>query len=276
MKQLLTWFLVLSIALILTGCDGEAKGETNQTITIGATAGPYSDQLKEGIAPILKEKGIKLNIIEFHDYIQPNNALDEGDIDANLYQNRLYLSNFNEHQGTKLTALFAVPTAPIAMYSKRHQSLDDLEPGMTISLPNDTVNLARSLNMLESYGWLTVDPNVNPITASEKDVIDNPYHLKLNPLEAAATPRSLEDADFAFVNGNYAIASGLKLTEAVDVEQTSEDFLIYLTVREGEEDEPFVQALKEAYESEEFYTYTLEHSQGYVLPPYQQEQEAKK
>lgn len=273
MKKWIHWVWLSAIALILTACGGNADNGSDHTITIGATAGPYSDQLKEGIIPILEEKGFRVDLIEFHDYIQPNNALAEGDIDANLFQNRLYLLNFNEHQGTALNPFFAVPTAPIAMYSNRHTSLEDVDRGMTITLPNDTVNLARSLNMLEGYGWITVDPNVNPITASEKDVIDNPYDLVLKPLEAAATPRSLDDADFAFVNGNYALASGLQLTEAVDVEQTPEDFLIYMTIREGEEEEPFAQALKEAYESEAFYTYTLEQSEGYVLPPYQRERE---
>lgn len=276
MKKLV-W--VVAIALLLSACSkGEAKKEQNndaKTITIGATAGPYSDQLKEGIAPLLKEEGYELKVVEFHDYIQPNNALEEGDIDANLYQNRLYLTNFNKEKGTHLHYLFAVPSAPIALYSTTHQSLDDVKEGMTITLPNDTVNLARSLNMLQNYGWITVNPDIDHVTVSEKDITENPLNLVIKPLDAAATARSLDDADFAFVNGNYAIASGLKFTEAVDVEQTSEDFLIYLAIREGDENEDFVKALQKVYESDAFYEYTKEHAKGYVLPPYQQEREAK-
>lgn len=271
MKKIILTLTVLC-AFILAACgSGSASGE--KELVIGATAGPYSDQLKEGIVPLLEDKGYSVEIVEFNDYIQPNNALNEGEIDANLYQNRNYLLNFNEEHGMDLVPVFAVPTAPIALYSEKHTSLDDVEPGMTITLPNDPVNLARSLHMLEGYGWITIDKNVDPITASEKDILENKYDLNIQPLEPAQTPRSLSDTDFAFVNGNYALASGLKLEEAVDVEKTSEDFLIYLTVRKEDEDSTFVKDLEDAYKSEEFLQYTNEKSKGYVKPPYQLELE---
>jgi D-methionine transport system substrate-binding protein len=130
--------------------------------------------------------------------------------------------------------------------------------------------------MLEGYGWITVDKSVDPITASERDIQENKYDLKVKPIEPAQTPRSLSDTDFAFVNGNYALASGLKLEEAVDVEKTSEDFLIYLTVKKEDENSQFLKDLEEAYKSEEFLEYTNENSKGYVKPPYQQEAEAGK
>lgn len=264
--------LTILCTLILAAC-GSTSASDEKELIIGATAGPYSDQLKEGIVPLLEEKGYSVEIVEFNDYIQPNNALNEGEIDANLYQNRNYLLNFNEEHGMDLVPAFAVPTAPIALYSEKHTSLDDVEPDMTITLPNDPVNLARSLHMLEGYGWITIDKNVDPITASEKDILENKYNLNIQPLEPAQTPRSLSDTDFAFVNGNYALASGLKLEEAIDVEKTAEDFLIYLTVRKDDEDSTFVKDLEEAYKSEEFLQYTNENSKGYVKPPYQLELE---
>lgn len=269
MKKIILTLTVLCTFILAACGSGSASGE--KELVIGATAGPYSDQLKEGIVPLLEEKGYSVEIVEFNDYIQPNNALNEGEIDANLYQNRNYLLNFNEEHGMDLVPVFAVPTAPIALYSEKHTSLDDVEPGMTITLPNDPVNLARSLHMLEGYGWITIDKNVDPITASEKDILENKYDLNIQPLEPAQTPRSLSDTDFAFVNGNYALASGLKLEEAVDVEKTSEDFLIYLTVRKEDEDSTFVKDLEDAYKSEEFLQYTNENSKGYVKPPYQLE-----
>lgn len=271
MKKIILTLTVLCTFILAACGSGSASGE--KELVIGATAGPYSDQLKEGIVPLLEEKGYSVEIVEFNDYIQPNNALNEGEIDANLYQNRNYLLNFNEEHGMDLVPVFAVPTAPIALYSEKHTSLDDVEPGMTITLPNDPVNLARSLHMLEGYGWITIDKNVDPITASEKDILENKYDLNIQPLEPAQTPRSLSDTDFAFVNGNYALASGLKLEEAVDVEKTSEDFLIYLTVRKEDEDSTFVKDLEDAYKSEEFLQYTNENSKGYVKPPYQLELE---
>ena len=185
----------------------------------------------------------------------------------------IYLKNFNEAHNMDLVAHYGVPTAPIALYSEKHTSLEDLEEGMTITLPNDPTNLARSLNMAEGYGWLTMDKDVNPTIVSENDIIENPYNLKIQPLEAAQTPRSLSDADFAFVNGNFALASGLKLSEAVNVEKTPEDYLIYVTIRKEDEDKPFAQALKAAYYSDEFLEYTNKNSEGYVKPPYQLEKE---
>lgn len=265
--------LLISVVVILVAACGDRSQATSdgdkKEINIGATAGPYSDQLKEGIVPLLEDKGYKVTVTEFNDYIQPNRSLDEGAIDANLYQNRNYLKNFNEEHGMDLVASYAVPTAPIALYSERHTSLDDVQEGMKVTLPNDPTNLARSLHMLVDYGWITIDEEADPLIASERDIIDNKYNLEILPLEPAQTPRSLGDSDFAFINGNYALASGLELEDAVDIEETIEDYLIYITVRNGEEDEPWAIDLKEAYYSEEFLEYTNEHAKGYVKPPYQ-------
>lgn len=274
MKKLIS-LVITSIALVvLTACgSGGASDDENKEIRIGATAGPYSDQLQEGIVPILEDAGYTVNVTEFSDYIQPNSALEENSIDANIFQNSIYLEQFNEDHGLDLISPYAVPTAPIALYSEKHDSLDDIEDGMKITLPNDPTNLARSLHMLVDYGWVTIDENVKQTIASEKDIIDNPYNLDIQPIEAAQTPRSLNDSDFAFINGNFALASDLKLSEAVSIEDTPEEFLIYVTLRNGEEDEEFAKALKDAYQSQEFLDYTNEHSEGYIKPPYQVELE---
>lgn len=275
MRKLVVGLLLLIGVFALTACGkeeasaGKDSTEDKKEIIIGATAGPYSDQLKEGIIPLLEKDGYKVKIIEFNDYIQPNKALDQKDIDVNLFQNSIYLKNFNEDHGMDLVASYAVPTAPIALYSERHESLEDIKEGMKITLPNDPTNLSRSLHMLESYGWITISKDVNPTTASEKDIEENKFNLKVVPLDPAQTPRSLSDSDFAFINGNFALAAGLKLSGAVDVEKTPEDFLIYITVRAEDEDKPFAKALKDAYHSEAFLTYTNENSEGYVKPPYQ-------
>lgn len=277
MKKILSFALFISL-IVLAACgsgdadDGGGSGDS-KTIHVGATSGPFSDMLTEGIAPIVEEDGYKLEVTEFHDYIQPNNALDEGDIDANLYQNSIYLEQFNEDHGMDLVAPYAVPTAPIALYSEKHDSLDDLEEGMKITLPNDPTNLARSLHILQDEGYIEIDETVKQTIASENDITKNDLNLDIQPMEAAQTVRSLGDADFAFVNGNFALAAGLEFSEAVVVEDTPEEFLIYLTVRAGEEDEDFAQALEEAFKSDEFYEYTKESLDGFVLPPYQLERE---
>lgn len=272
MRKIGIHFFLITILFVLAAC-GSSTTSSNNTITIGATAGPFSDQLQEGILPIMDEKGYSIEIVEFNDYIQPNNALQEGSIDANLYQNPNYLRNYNEENGMDLVSTFAAPTPPMSLFSSKHTSLEDIQNGMTITIPNDPVNIARSLKMLESYGWIVLDKDADPLTASEKDILENKYNLEIRPIEAAQTPRSLDDTDFAVINGNYSIASGLNLEDAVDLEETTEDYLVNLVVRKEDEASAFVQDLKEAYQSEAFLEYTNEHLKGYVKPPYQREVE---
>ncbi|MBU8880345.1 hypothetical protein BGM26_15440 [Bacillus sp. FJAT-29790] len=269
MKKLLISLLLLVGAFILGACGGsESASGDKKEITIGATAGPYSDQLKNAITPILEKEGYKVKVIEFNDYIQPNNALNEGELDANLFQHQVYLEQFNKDHDMDLTPLFAVPTAPIGLYSEKHQSLDDVKEGMKVTLPNDPTNLARALRMLVGYGWITIKDDVNPTKASEKDIVENKYNLKIQPLEAAQLPRSLGDTDFAFINGNYALASGLKFADATDLEKTPEEYMNHFVIRKEEKDQPFVQAIEEAFRSKEFLEYTNENLAGYTKPSY--------
>lgn len=277
MRKTLLYYITLTFSLIVLGaCGTTSASEEKKVITIGATAGPYSDQLREGIIPILEKDGYKVSIVEFNDYIQPNIALDEGEIDANLFQNRIYLGQFNKDHNMDLVASYAVPTAPIALYSEKHHTLDDLKEGMTVATPNDPTNLARSLNMLEDFGLIKVNEDADPTVVSEKDIVENKLNLKIKPIDPAQTPRSLGDTDFSFINGNFALASGLKLEEAVEIEKTSEDYLIYVTLRKEDVDEPFAKALEKAYHSDEFLDYTNKSAKGYVKPQYQVEKEANK
>ncbi|GIN92603.1 MetQ/NlpA family ABC transporter substrate-binding protein [Siminovitchia terrae] len=277
MKKTLLYITLLFSLFVLGACGSDsATSEEKKEIVIGATAGPYSDQLKDGIIPILEKDGYEVRIVEFNDYIQPNISLNEGEIDANLYQNSIYLKQFNKDHNMDLVASYAVPTAPIALYSEKHKSLDDIKEGSTITMPNDPTNLARSLNMLVSFGLIEVDEDADPTIVSEKDIVKNKLNLKIKPIDPAQTPRSLGDTDFAFINGNYALASGLKLDEAVEIEKTPEGYLIYVTVRKEDEDKPFAKALEKAYKSDEFLEYTNKNAKGYVKPPYQVEKEGNK
>ncbi len=276
MKRTLLYIALILSLFIFGACgDTSSTSKERKEFTIGATAGPYSDQLKEGIIPILEKQGYKVKVVEFNDYIQPNIALNEGEIDANLFQNSNYLKQFNKDHDMDLVAPYAVPTAPIGLYSEKHTSLDDIKEGTTIATPNDPTNLARSLNMLEGFGLIKINENAYPTTVSEKDIIDNKLNLTIKPVDPAQTPRSLGDADFAFINGNYALASGLKLDEAIEIEKTPESYLIYMTLKEEDIDKPFAKALEEAYKSKEFLNYTNKNAKGYVKPPYQLEKEEK-
>ena len=155
------WFIgfILLIASSCSSCmrrqrqrkkQGYDKRSTeSKEIKFGATAGPYSDMLTKAIVPGLEEKGYTVEVVEFSDYIQPNNALDNGDIDANLFQHTIYLENFAKQNNMDLTALISVPTAPMGIYSNKYKSLDEVKDGATIAIPNDPTNAARAFNTLQ-------------------------------------------------------------------------------------------------------------------------------
>src|SRR5690554_296491 len=234
MKKILLMAFLLVASVILAAC-GLNKDDELQEIKIGATAGPYSDQINDSTKDLLEKSGYKVEITEFNDYIQPNKSLDEGDINVNVFQNQLYLDKFNEEHGMNLVSILAVPTAPIGLYSESLTDIAELEENMKVTLPNDPVNLARSLLMMEEFGWIKFDDEIDPIRASEKDIVENKYNLEIVPLEAAQLPRSLNDTDFAFVNGNFALSSGLKLEDAVELEKTPDHYLNYVVVRKEDE-----------------------------------------
>lgn len=249
--------------------EANTEEPKKKDIVFGATAGPYSDQIKLGIKPYLEKKGYTVSIVEFNDYIQPNLALAEGSLDANAFQHIIYLEGFASDRGLELSDLIKVPTAPIGIYSKKHASVDDVKEGAKVALPNDPTNQARALVMLEQFGWIKLKENYDPVTVSEKDVADNPNNIELLPIEAAQLPRALEDADYSFINGNFALASGLKLTEALALEQTPDSYLNLVAVRTEDLDAAFVKDIEEAYRSEEFKELTKTEFEGFVQPDYQ-------
>jgi D-methionine transport system substrate-binding protein len=258
---------VFFMAMALAGAPGAiAADPAKETIVIGATAGPYADQIRQGIAPILSKQGYRVKIVEFHDYVQPNLALAEGALEANVFQNRIYLKRFAQDHALDLVAVAPVPTVPMAVYSRKHKSLAEVRTGHTVALPNDPTNQARALAVLGRIGWITLKGGADPLRVSERDIDKNPKGVKIVPLEAAQLPRALDDADFVFVNGNYAIASGLKLKDAVKIEDDIETYMIYVTVRAADKERPFVRDLIAAYRSPEFARLIDTRFQDYVKP----------
>lgn len=263
--------LISTLALAFaTSLSTPAFAKDPKELVIGTSAGPYADQVKLGIKPILEKQGYKVKVVEFNDYIQPNFALAEGALDANAFQHIIYLTKFSTDNKLALSELIKVPTAPIAIYSKKHKSLNEVKEGTTVALPNDPTNQARALVLLDQLGWIKLRANIDPIRASEKDVTDNLKKIKLIPLEAAQLPRSLEDTDFSFVNGNFALASGLKLNEALAREKISANYQNLVAIRTADKSKPWVKDLEAAYRSKEFLEVTNKHFAGFSKPDYQQ------
>ena len=257
------------LATLLASGLVQAQSADKKEIVIGATAGPYSDQVKLGIKPLLEKKGYRVKVVEFNDYIQPNFALAQGSLDANVFQHIVYLTKFAGENKLALSELLKVPTAPIALYSHKHRDLA-VKEGALVALPNDPTNAARALVVLQDLGWVKLRDGIDPIRASEKDIAVNLKKIKLVPIEAAQLPRSLDDTDYSFVNGNFALASGLKLTEALALEKTGPTYQNLVAIRTEDKDKPWVKDLADAYRSREFLVTTETKFAGFVKTDYQQ------
>jgi D-methionine transport system substrate-binding protein len=268
--------VLFALLLASLAAHGAAQAKDPQELVIGTSAGPYADQVKLGIKPILERQGYKVKLIEFNDYIQPNFALAEGSLDANVFQHAVYLNRFAAEHKLAIVPLVTVPTAPIAIYSRKHKSLDGVKEGATVALPNDPTNQARALVVLEQLGWIRLRPGVDPVRASERDVAQNLKKIRLVPLEAAQLPRSLQDTDYAFINGNYALASGLKLRDALKTEKISPNYVNLVAVKAADKDKQFAKDIAAAYRSREFLDVTNRHFGDYAKTDYQLALEARK
>jgi D-methionine transport system substrate-binding protein len=245
-----------AIALIATATAAlsapAAAQITPNVIVFGVAPGPYGDLIKTAIAPGLEKKGYKVVLKEFSDYVQPNLALANGDIDANLFQHRLYLEKFSADKGLKLSPVINVPTAGLGLYSHKVKSISELKAGDVVTLANDPTNLARALRFLAKLGLLTLKKDIDPLTASEKDIDQNPRGLVFKPLEAAQLPRTLDSATAAVINGNYAIAAGISLSSALELEVLDENIKNLVAVKTADLDKPFVKDIKAVIESPDF------------------------
>jgi len=261
--------ILTGAAIVAASAASTASAKDPKEIVIGTSAGPYADQIKLGIKPILEKQGYKVRLVEFNDYIQPNFALAEGSLDANVFQHIVYLNKFASEHKLALSALVTIPTAPIAIYSRKHKALSEVKEGATVALPNDPTNQARALVLLDQLGWIKLRDKFDPVRASERDIAANLKKIKLVPLEAAQLPRALQDTDYAFVNGNYALASGLKLSEALITEKISPNYINLVAVRTADKDKPFARDIAAAYRSRAFLEVTDKHFAGYARTDYQ-------
>lgn len=263
--------VILSFCLCLTGCSKQQNHieDTNsaakKTIIFGTTVGDFGDMVKFSIKPILESKGYQVKLIEFTDYVQPNLALAEGTIDVNIFQHKPYLDNFKSERKLDLSPAFQVPTAPLGIYSGKLNSLAQATQNMRVSVPNDPSNFARALIMMNELGWLTLKDHINPLNASEKDIADNKYHIELIQLEAAQIPRARNDVDFAIINGNYAVSSGVDLTSAL-YQEPSFAYVNWGVMRTKDLDTPWAKDVIAAYNSETFKAYAHKTFAGYKWP----------
>lgn len=291
-RQLATAFAAVGVSsLVLVGCNNSSapeatkepviEGSTTETtettattdidpdhskIIIGTTEGDFADMVRNQVKSSLEAQGYEVELITFTDYVRPNLALADGDLDINIFQHKPYLDTFKKENNLDLVEVFQVPTAPLGVYSGKKTKIDEAFKGMSVSAPNDPSNFARALVMMNELGWITLKDNIDPLTASKTDIADNSkYDIKIVELEAAQLPRARDEVDFAIINGNYATDSGIKLTEAL-FQEPSFAYVNWSAIKTADKDKKWVKDVTNAYNSDDFKKYAHDTFPGYKYP----------
>ena len=257
----------------LSGCgssNGAASKENDKTITVAASPTPHAEILNKAVKPLVEKDGYKLVVKEFTDYVQPNTATEEGEVDANYFQHKPYLDNFNKEKGTHLVSVAGIHFEPFGLYPGKTKTLDALVDGATVAVPNDATNEARALLLLQDAGLIELK-NPKDINATTKDITSNPKNLKFKELEAAVVPTVIKDVDIAALNGNYAIQAGFDPTkDTLATEKAgglaAKTYQNILVVKEGNENTNKTKELKKALKSDEVRDYINKNYKGAVVP----------
>lgn len=253
----------------VTEAGAPTEVEEKGTITVAASPTPHAEILAEA-AKILAEEGWKLDIIEFEDYVQPNLVVDSGEVDANYFQHVPYLDNFNEENGTSLVSVGGIHYEPFGIYPGTKASLDALEEGDTIAVPNDTTNEARALLLLQANGLLKLKEGAG-LTATVLDIEENPLKLNIQELEAAQVSRVKDEVALVVLNGNYALEAGFSVAKDAIAYETSDSeaaqtYVNIIAVKEDNENNPGIQALVEVLKSDAIKEYINNTYDGAVIP----------
>ncbi len=246
-----------------------AFADEDKKITVAASPTPHAEILEKA-KDILAQDGWELEVIEFEDYVQPNLVVDSGEIDANYFQHIPYLDDFNAQNGTDLVNAGGIHYEPFGIYPGKKASLDELEEGDTIAVPNDTTNEARALLLLQDNGVITLKEGVG-LEATVKDIEENPKNVKIEELEAAQVSRVKDEVAFVVLNGNYAIQAGLSVSKDSIAHETSDSeaaktYVNVIAVKSGRENDEAVTALVSALKSDEIRSFINEKWDGAVIP----------
>ncbi|WP_120997942.1 MetQ/NlpA family ABC transporter substrate-binding protein [Stutzerimonas urumqiensis] len=243
------------------------SAQAAEELTVAATAVPHAEIL-EHIKPALAEQGVELDVKVFTDYVQPNIQVAEERLDANFFQHQPYLDEFNKGRGTELVSVAGVHIEPFGAYSDKHTSLDALPEGANVVIPNDATNGGRALLLLDKAGLITLKDGAG-ITATVKDIAENPNKLQIRELEAATLPRVLTQVDLALINTNYALEAGLNPTkDALIIEGNDSPYVNILVARPDNKDSTAMQKLAKALQSDEVKQFIDEKYKGAVVPAF--------
>ena len=252
--------LLTILGLLLTACSPTGS---NQTIKIGTTAGIYAKVIDQALKPALEEQGYTVEVESYVDLIEPNKELADGEIDANINQQKINLNQFNEEYNLPIMALTEVPSVGLGLYSNSLTSMDDIPNGSWVTIPNDELGTARALRFLEQQGLISLDPKAADYAVTEKQIDSNPKNLNIQPILIAQLIPSMASGDLAVIPDNYIMVNEMELDEALAHEQLGEELQYIVAVREEDYDKDFAKAIKEAVASTTFQEAIDEHFQGF-------------
>lgn len=272
MKRILTFIVSLIFVFSLVGCGQKSAQETSgsnkddkKVIKIGASPVPHKEILEQ-VKPILQKEGYDLQIVEFTDYVTPNTALNDGELDANFFQHIPYLNKFNEEKHTELDYTAKVHLEPMGVYSKKVKKLEELKDGAEIAIPSDPTNGARALKVLQTAGVIKLKDGE---LVSKLDITENKKNIKIKELEAPQLPRVLGEVDAAVINTNYAIQANLNPnTDAIAIESKDSPYANVIAVRKKDKDKPYVKALSKAVNSPEVKKFIEDKYKGSIIPAF--------
>lgn len=251
--------VTLTSALALSAAAAMAED-----IKVGVSPGEHAEIMEE-VAKVAEPMGLNIEVVEFSDYVIPNTALADGDIQANSFQHRPYLENQIKDRGFELVEIGTTITTPMGIYSDKLESLDALPEGAKIGIPNDPTNGGRALLILQDLGLLTLAEGTG-LVPTPLDITENPKNLQFLELDAAQLPRSLADTDASIINTNYALAAGLNPnTDTIGMEKADSPYVNIIVVRKGDEEQDWAKKLVEAYHSAEVKAFIDEKYEGSVL-----------
>ena len=276
-KKLIAGLLAAAMLCSLAACGSKTTTESasasanttgSKVIKVGASPAPHAEILAQA-KTILAKEGYDLQIVEFTDYVQPNVALTDGDIDANYFQHKPYLDDYNTQNKTDLVSMAAIHYEPLGLYPGKTKTIADLKDGAQIAVPNDTTNEARALLLLQTNGLITLKADAG-FTATVNDIEKNDKNLKIVEVEAAQIPRSLQDVDMAVINGNYALSAGIDISTAIAKEEkdsaAAQTYANIIAVRKGDENREDLKALVTALKSAEVKKFIEDKYKGAVVP----------
>ena len=251
---------LLALVVVVAAFSAQA----NEKLVVGATPVPHAEIL-EFVKPELAKEGVDLQIKVFNDFIQPNKQLSEKNIDANYYQYRPFLDEYNKSRGTHLVPVVEVHIEPFGAYSTKIKNISELKDGASVAIPNDPVNAGRALVLLEEAKLITLKEPGNP-QATTRDIVANPKHLKIRELEGAMLARSVSQVDLAFVFANYALEAGIDTNSALIVEKGKDLYIEFLVARPDNINDPGIQKLAKALNSDAVRQFILTRYKGQIVP----------